>query len=72
MGRFAQFGLNGFKWGQKRFNQLQLSLDTDSLKSCNFVCSSITASVLKLYVGTVITVSVPNSTSNIDAYYTKI
>ena len=43
MGGFAQFGLNLFKRGQKRFNQLQLSLDTDKLKSCNFVCSSITA-----------------------------
>ena len=43
MGAFAQFGLNQFKRGQKRFSQLQLSLDTDELKSCNFVCSSITA-----------------------------
>ena len=38
MGGFAQFGLN-----QKCCSQLQLSLDTDKLKSCNFVCSSITA-----------------------------
>ena len=43
MGGFAQFGLNWFKRGQKRLRQLQLSLDTEKLKSCNFVCSSITA-----------------------------
>ena len=43
MGELAQFGLNGFKRGQKRFSQLQLSLDTDTLNNCNFVCSSITA-----------------------------
>ena len=58
MGGFAQFGLNRFKQGQKCLSQLQLSLDTDKLKSCNFVCSSITAWRVfqKLYVGTVITV----------------
>ena len=43
MGGFAQFGLNQFKRGKKRFSQLQLSLDTDQLKGCNFVSSSITA-----------------------------
>ena len=43
MGGFAQFGLNRFKQGQKCCSQLQLSLDTDKLKSFNCVCSSITA-----------------------------
>ena len=43
MGWFAQFGLNQFKRGQNCFSQLQLYLDTDKLKSCNCVCSSITA-----------------------------
>ena len=71
---FAQFGLNRFERGQKSFNQLQLSLDTDRIKSFNCVCSSITArrGYAKLYIGAVITVSVPKCTSNIDAYYTKI
>ena len=43
MGGFAQFGLNGFQQVQQIFSQLQLSLDTDKLKSWNFMCSSITA-----------------------------
>ena len=68
---FAKFGLNWFKRCQKRFSQLQLSLDADMLKSCNFVFSSITTARRRfakdIYVGTVITVSVPKCTSNIDA-----
>ena len=43
MGGFAQFGLNRFKRGTKCCSQLQLYLDTDKLKSCNLVCSLITA-----------------------------
>ena len=39
MGGFAQFGLNQFKRGKKRFSQRQISLDTDKLKKCNFVKS---------------------------------
>ena len=43
MGGFAQIGLNPFTRVQKPFDQLQLSLENDKLKSCNFMCSSITA-----------------------------
>ena len=43
MGEFAQFGLNRFKRGQKRFSQLQITLYTNKLKSCIFVCTSIPA-----------------------------
>ena len=39
IGGFAQFGLNRLSRGKKCCSQLQLSLDTDKLKSCNFVCS---------------------------------
>ena len=53
------FGLNRLKRGQKSFSQLQLSPDTDKLKSWG---------LLKLYVGTVINVSVPKCISNIEAY----
>ena len=61
---FAQFGLNWFKRSQKCFSQFQISLDADKLNSCNFVCSSITARV-KLYAGTVITVTVPKCTTEV-------
>ena len=54
MGGFGQFRLNRFKQGQKHFSQFQLSLDTDKLKSCNLVCSSLQGGgLLKLSVGTV-------------------
>ena len=33
MGQFAQFGLNGFKRGQKHYSQLHISLDPDKLES---------------------------------------
>ena len=32
MGKFAQFGLNGFKRGQTHFSQLHVSLDPDKLE----------------------------------------
>ena len=43
IGGFAQFGLNRFKHGQNTFSQIQLFEDSDELKSCEFVCSLITA-----------------------------
>ena len=33
MGQFAQFGFNGFKWGQTHFSQLHIFLDPDKLES---------------------------------------
>ena len=74
MGGFAQFGLNRFKRGQKRFSQIQLSLDTDKVKSCNFVCSSITArrGFTKVICRDCDHCKCPKMHINHDTYYTKI
>ena len=73
MGGVAQFGINQYKQGQKRSSQLQLSLNTDQVKICNFVCSSITA--MRGFAKVICRDCdhrEPKGTSNIDAYYTTI
>ena len=49
MGKFGQFGLNGFKRGQTHFSQIHISLDPDKLQFC-VQFSHCNARVYKSYI----------------------
>ena len=73
--QFGQFGFNGFKRGQTHMHGLwSIKVSQNRPQTLMHIKRRFVKSLYNMWmnVGTVITVSVPKCTSNIDAYFKKI